>query len=128
VETDGQVVFNSNCNTSASVSLRGNMTITDNTAGMSSLTELAAINTSKINDEVLDVINVDTYTEPGQGDPGVNITLAEKINYLYKAWRNRTEQTTTELRLYADNGTTIDQKATVGDSGSADRGEMGTGA
>ena len=39
VETDGQVVFTSDCNVNASVSLRGNMTVTDNTAGMNSITE-----------------------------------------------------------------------------------------
>ncbi len=38
LETDGQVIFDATCNVNASVSLRGNMTITDNTAGMTSLT------------------------------------------------------------------------------------------
>jgi len=38
VETDGQVIFTADCNVNASVSLRGNMSITDNTAGMNSLT------------------------------------------------------------------------------------------
>lgn len=42
VETDGQVVFESGCNVNAAVSLRGMMTITDNTAGMNSLTTGAA--------------------------------------------------------------------------------------
>lgn len=38
VETDGQVIFTADCNVNATVALRGNMTITDNTAGMASLT------------------------------------------------------------------------------------------
>ena len=44
VETDGQVIFNADCNVNANVSLRGNMTITDNTAGMNNLTVEAALN------------------------------------------------------------------------------------
>jgi len=37
VETDGQVIFTADCNVNANVSMRGNLTITDNTAGMNSL-------------------------------------------------------------------------------------------
>ena len=48
VETDGQIIFNADCNVNAAVSLRGNMTITDNTAGMSSLTRDAALNKTYI--------------------------------------------------------------------------------
>ena len=44
VETDGQVIFNSNCNVNATVVIRGNATITDNTAGMASLTQTAMMN------------------------------------------------------------------------------------
>lgn len=38
IETDGQVIFKSDCNTGAAVTMRGNLTITDNTGGMSNLT------------------------------------------------------------------------------------------
>lgn len=48
VETDGQVVFNADCNVNADVTMRGNMTITDNTAGMNNLTRDAALNKSYI--------------------------------------------------------------------------------
>jgi len=51
VEGDGQVIFAASCNIAASVSLRGLMTITDNTAGMSSLTQDAVVNMLKINTE-----------------------------------------------------------------------------
>ena len=66
--------------------------------------------------------------EPGQGAPAVNASVLSKISYLFKAWRNRHTQTATEYDLYADNTTTVDQKATVSDNGTTfDRGEIGSG-
>lgn len=56
-------------------------------------------------------------SEIGQGNPAANATLAEKIDYLYKAWRNKKTQTASQFTLYADDGTTVDQKATVSDDG-----------
>lgn len=77
----------------------------------------------------VDALNTDTYAEPTQGAPAATTTLAQKINYLYKAWRNRHTQTASEFALYADDTTTKDQKATVSDDGTTlDRGEIGTGA
>ena len=70
----------------------------------------------------------DARTEPAQGTPPVNPDAVTKIDYLYKAWRNRTAQTTAQYSLYADDATTIDQKATFSDDGTtADRGEVATG-
>lgn len=70
----------------------------------------------------------DPRGEPGQGAPPVNPDLATKIDYLYKAWRNRSTQTATTYSLYADDGTTVDQKATVSDDGTTYvKGEIATG-
>lgn len=70
----------------------------------------------------------DTRGEPGQGAPPVNPDLATKIDYLYKAWRNQKTQTSTTWSLFDDAGTTVDQKATVSDSGgTATFGEIGSG-
>jgi hypothetical protein len=81
-----------------------------------------------VNAEVLDVLNTDTFAEPGQEAPGATVTLQKKISYLYKAFRNRMTQDATTQKLYADDGTTVDQKATVSDNGTTfDRGEIGTG-
>jgi hypothetical protein len=41
IETDGQVIFNADCNTGADVTMRGMLSITDNTGGMSNLTIIA---------------------------------------------------------------------------------------
>lgn len=70
----------------------------------------------------------DPRTEPGQGAPPVNPDLATKIDYLYKAWRNRSTVTATEYALYADNGTTKDHEAAISDNGTTfDRAEVTTG-
>lgn len=91
--------------------------------------DLTATMKASVNTEVLDVLNTDTFTEPGQGTPAATNTLVAKIGYLFKAWRNRTTQTSSEYALYADDGTTKDQEAAVSDDGTTyDRGEVGTGA
>ena len=83
---------------------------------------------AQVNTEVLDVLNTDTFAEPGQEAPAASATLATKIGYLYKSWRNRATQTSDTYRLYGDNATTVDQKATVSADGTTfDKGEVGTG-
>jgi hypothetical protein len=79
-------------------------------------------------DQLLALLD-DARTEPGQGAPPVNPDAVTKIDYLYKAWRNKIEQTATEQTLYADDGTTADQRRTVSDDGTTfTAGEVGTGA
>ncbi len=51
IEGMGQVIFNASCSVNANVSIRGLFTITDNTAGMASLTQDAVVNMLKINTE-----------------------------------------------------------------------------
>lgn len=70
----------------------------------------------------------DPRTEPGQGAPPVNPDLATKIDYLYKAWRNKKTQTVTTLSIFADDATTVDHKATVTDDGTTlTSGEVASG-
>jgi len=74
------------------------------------------------------VLNVTTYAEPGQEVPASTTTLAGKIGYLYKSWRNRSTSSTTEIKLYNDDAVTVDQKLTHSDDATTyDRGEFGTG-
>ena len=83
---------------------------------------------AEVNAEVVDVIFTDTDAEPAQGTPGATISIADKIGFLYKAWRNRSTQTATTYSLYNDDATTVDHKATVSDNGTtADKGETATG-
>lgn len=87
------------------------------------------LSAAEVNAEVLDVLNVDTFSQPGQESPAATQTIAKMLAYLYKAWRNKVEQTSTTYSLYADDGTTVDQEASVSDDGATfTRNEMTTGA
>lgn len=105
--------------------------VTEIQSGLATAASIAALNNlsaAQVNAEVVDALATDTYAEPGQGTPAATTTLAAKINYLYKAFRNRKTQTSTTLSLYADDTTTVDQKATISDNGTTyDHGEMVTG-
>lgn len=93
-----------------------------------SIGSLGATAKSDVNAEVVDALNVDTYAEPGQEAPPATTTLVKKIGYLFKLARNRITQDTTTLKIYADDATTVDQKATVSDNGTTyDRGEIASG-
>lgn len=101
-------------------------------SGLTSLASQASVDTidNFLDTEVAAILALldDPRGEPGQGAPPVNPDLATKIDYLYKAWRNRSTQTATTYSLYADDGTTVDQKSTVSDNGTVyDRGEIATG-
>ena len=76
------------------------------------------------------ITEIDTATsEPSQGAPGVSEKRGLKIDYLYKAWRNKCTQTATTYSLYADNGSTIDQDSTLSSvGGTFTSGVKGTGA
>ena len=83
---------------------------------------------SDVNAEVVDVLNTDTFAEPGQGAPASTTTLAEKLGYLYKWARNKKDNDGTTTQYYADDGTTVDQKAsTSAASGTTTVGEIETG-
>jgi hypothetical protein len=97
-------------------------------ASAASVAALNNLSAAQVNAEVVDAINVDTYTEPGQGAPPVSASLVAKINYLYKAWRNRANQTTALYQLFADNATTVDQKAVCSDDNvTFEKGEVASG-
>jgi hypothetical protein len=52
----------------------------------------------------------------------------KKIGYLFKAWRNKKDNNGTENKLYADDATTVDQKASTTEAaGTVTEGEWGTG-
>jgi hypothetical protein len=93
---------------------------------------LATVAKQDVIDGIVDAILAlldDPRGEPGQGAPPVNPDLATKIDYLFKNWRNKKTQTSTEFKIYADDATTADHKAAVSDDGTtATKGEMGTGA
>lgn len=105
-----------------------NSNVGTNGASLTDLGGMSASMKAEVNAEVDTALGTTTYAEPGQEAPGATVTLAAKIGYLYKAFRNRTTSSTTEIALYNDDATTVDQKLTHSDNGTTyDRGEMGTG-
>lgn len=106
----------------------GTITTVTNLTNAPTSGDLTATMKASVNTEVVDGLAVDTYAEPGQGAPAATTTLAAKINYLFKSWRNKKTQTSTTRSLYADDGTTVDQKATDSDDATTfTKGELGTG-
>jgi hypothetical protein len=91
---------------------------------------IAALPTdADVNAQVVDALATDTYAEPAQGAPAATLSLASKIAYLYKAWRNKTTSDADSIDIYNDAGAVVDQKAVISDNGTTfTRGEMGTGA
>ncbi|MDC7221523.1 MAG: hypothetical protein PQJ59_16435 [Spirochaetales bacterium] len=70
------------------------------------------ISPSEVNSEMLDVLNVDTFGEPGSGQPAITISLVDKIGWLYKYFRNKKVSTSTGLDLYEGTGSTVDNSRT----------------
>lgn len=83
---------------------------------------------AQVNAEVLDVVATDTFAEPGQGAPPATTSILARLQYLYKFLRNKVTQTSTEFKVFADDATTVDHKATVSDDGTTfTRGKVGSG-
>lgn len=104
--------------------------VTGNVGGnvTGSVGSLATQAKADVNAEVVDALATDTYAEPGQGAPAATAALSSKIGYIYKALRNKHTQTSTTFNLYADDASTVDQKATVSDDGTTfTRGEIAAG-
>ena len=67
-------------------------------------------------------------SEPGLGAPAVNATPLAKIAYMFKSWRNRSTNNGQVIKHFADDGTTVDHRRTVSESGgTVNRGEVGSG-
>lgn len=108
------------------VSCRGNFT----TSGITNITmtETARIDTAQIKSQAVAALNTDTYAEPGQGKPGATISLAQKIGYVYKSWRNGGTSSASLLEIKNDGDTVVDHKLTHSSDGTTyTRGEMESG-
>jgi len=105
--------------------------VTGNVGGnvTGSVGSLAAQAKADVNAEVLDVLVTDTFAEGGQGAPGATISLKDKIGFVYTFMRNKSTQTATEKKIFADDGSTVNHKATISDDATTfTSGELGTGA
>jgi len=104
--------------------------VTGNVGGnvTGSVGSLATQAKADVNAEVLDVLNVDTFAEPGQEIPPATTTLVKKIGYLFKLLRNKITTTSTQINIFADDAITVDQKSTISDDATTfTRGEFGSG-
>lgn len=60
------------------------------------------------------------------GAPSITASIVTAINYLYEAWRNKTESTSLEISIYKDDGTTKLVESDISDDGTTfTRGKMG---
>lgn len=82
-------------------------------AAISALNNLSA---AQVNAELLDVLSVDTFAELS-APPSASSSLKDKLVYLFMWARNKATQTTTERKLYADDGTTVVSTESVSDTG-----------
>lgn len=106
----------------------GTITTVTNLTNAPTAGDLTATMKASINAEVLDVLNTDTFAEPGQEAPPATASIIKKLGYLYKQWRNKSTSTATTVSLFADDGTTVDQKFTDSDDLTTfTKGEVGTG-
>ena len=130
----GHIMLNANCESATGADvfdIHGMFHVADSVSGGwgGTLEEEARVDISAINAEVVDALATDTYAEPGQGAPGATISLAAKINFLYKLLRNKVTNDGTDIKVYNDAGAVVDQKAAVSESGgTVTRDEFGTGA
>lgn len=67
--------------------------------------------------KVVEALATDTYAQPGQGAPPATASFVVQVGYLYKALRNKGTQSGNVWNLYADNDTTVDQKASYASDG-----------
>lgn len=97
-------------------------------AGLTDLGGMSAGMKAEINAEALDVLNTDTFAEPGQEAPPATTTLVKKIGYLYKFLRNKITDDGTNIKVFNDAGAVVDQKDTVSEAGgTVTRGKFGSG-
>jgi hypothetical protein len=77
---------------------------------------LDSVSLGSINDEILDVMNVDTFAEL-PSVPTATPTLRQMIQYAFMWFRNKSTQDSDERKLFADNGSTVIATEAVSDNG-----------
>lgn len=106
----------------------GTITTVTNLTNAATAGDLTSAMAITVKNQIANALNTDTYSEPAQGTPPATAALSVKLNFLYKAWRNQSTQTSSTYSLYNSGGSTVDHKATVSDDGTTfTRGEAGTG-
>jgi hypothetical protein len=90
--------------------------------------DLTATMKTSVNTEVLDVLNTDTFAEPGQENPTSTASLVYKIGMLYKYLINQVWVTDSQISVYDAAASVVDQKATRSDDATTyKRGDFASG-
>lgn len=113
LEGFGQLVLNANC-AGGTVAIRGNFTVTDNAGGAVTLSDDARYDTTQINNEVLDVLTVDTQAELSSV-PGFPLTILDMLKWMFTRAKHKTETTAATDIVKKNDGTT-----TLGTAGLSD--------
>ena len=69
-----------------------------------------------VNAQVLDVLTTDTFAELA-AVPAATSSLKDKLVYVFQWLRNKSTQTSSQRKLYADDGSTVVATETVSDDG-----------
>ncbi len=97
-------------------------------AGLTDLGGMSTAMKAEVNSEVADVLNTDTISQMAQQLPPSTPTFREAIMYLYQYFRNKRTQTSSEIKMYAEDETTVIAKSTIGDDATTfTKGEFATG-
>jgi hypothetical protein len=78
--------------------------------------DLTTTQKASVNTEVLDVLTVDTFAELS-APPAATSSLRDKITWLSMWFRNRSNETATARKLYADDATTVISTEVISDDG-----------
>lgn len=103
---------------------------THQVAAVASAEDLGTDAQAKVNAQVLDVVNVDTFAQPGQGAPPATTSIRLMVAYCYKWLRNKhdIDKDTGLEQFYNDDSSTVDHKRVVSDDGSiATKAKIGSG-
>lgn len=86
--------------------ITGTITTVTNLTNAPTSGDLTATMKASVNAEVLDVLNVDTFAELS-APPAATSSLRAKLTWLFMWARNKATSTSSQRKLYADDGTTV---------------------
>jgi hypothetical protein len=81
-------------------------------------TIVSDMNSAQINAEVLDVLQTDTFAELAS-PPAATSSLKDKLTWLFMWAKNKSVQSRTDRKLYADDSTTVVSTETMSDASAA---------
>ena len=90
--------------------------------------KLSASGLTAVNDQVVDVLVTDTQAELAQGATAIVASLATMIKTIYKFTIAKQTTSSTEVKVFNSDESTVDHKSTISESGGVNtKGEFKTG-